>query len=286
MPTLHFMLPYYQGAHYLKQACLSVAQQTSPEWTLTVLDDAGPDHDAAQVVRSVFNPQQLRTQVRLIRHDTNHGVAATFNHALQLAQDQASGPHDLVTLLGSDDILHPDYCEATLAAGQRAREPFFAIQPHVTVMDADGQPSRPLADQVKYWLRPRNKDYVTGQTLAASLAIGNWLYFPSLAWRITAIKNSRFNTALHTTMDLDFIFDQIAKGRGVLLIGAPLFSYRRHEASVSSQTSASGSRFTEEHQLHLWWSDEFARRGWYWAALCAFGHPTSRLHYQIANRNY
>lgn len=286
VPTLQIMLPYYQGADYLRQTCLSVAAQSSSAWSLTILDDAGPDGDAETVVRAAFSPQQLEQQVRLLRHETNHGVSHTFNHALQLASDASSDSRGVVTILGSDDLLRPDYVADVLAAALKAPDSFCAIQPGVSVIDANGVTSLPLSDRVKGWLRPHNSSYVAGEYLAASLSFGNWLYFPSLAWNIEAVRSLRFSTRLHTTMDLDFIFRQICNGRGIYLLEKTLFDYRRHPHSVSSQTSTSGARFSEERALHVFWSEQFRHRGWRWAATSARIHPTSRLHRQIAKHSY
>lgn len=284
--SLQIIVPYYRGSEYLRATCESVARQTCNSWSLTVVDDAGPDDDAESVLRETFSDAQRRDCVRLLRHTTNQGIARTFNHALQLATDRQSTHGTWLTILGSDDLLHPSYVATILSAASAASRSTFAIQPGVSVIDQHGLAQLPLADRVKAILRPPAAGYLDGQYLAASLALGNWLYFPSLAWHLPALGGRRFSPALHTAMDLDFIFQHICAGQGIQCVAAKVFSYRRHQASASSQTRTSGSRFAEEQRLYSAWSTRFTECGWHVAAATATIHPTSRLHAWIGKVNY
>ncbi len=262
---IEYVIPYYAGQAHFALALDSVIAQPG-DWLATVIDDASPDGHARTVVRQRGHPR-----VRYLRNPTNLGIGTTFSRALQVSRGTWT------TILGQDDVLWPNY--TTVVARVAAAHPNASmIQPGVRVIRTDGRAHRPLADLVKTMLRPRGNRLLGGQALASSLLTGDWLYFPSIAWRTDIAAPIGFDGSLRTAMDLDHVLTQIMDGRLLAVDDEVCFDYRRHAASASSALAVTGSRFTEERALFAAWAGRLQRHGWPRAATAARRHLTARLH--------
>lgn len=269
MTKLDIMLPYWGEPGYMREATLSVIEQTSDDWRLTIVDDAYPDTWLAPWVEELAHPR-----VRYIRKEVNEGLVANFRSCVQLAEAP------LMSILGSDDRLLPNYVASVLSAHDSFK--FVSmIQPGVRVIDAEGSPSSGLADTVKQRLlrpSPSRPHVLAGEALATSLLHGDWLYWPSLVFRTEAIQSVDFNDDYTIALDLDVILALVEQGASLLAWPEESFAYRRHAASESSTALTDGIRFAGERAFF----DEVAQRmtelGWPTAAKAARLHVTSRLH--------
>lgn len=98
-PKVSILMPAYESeAWFLAAAIDSVRAQAYENWELCVADDASP---STSVVGTVARYQH-DDRIRLVRRETNGGIAM----ATQSAADIASG--ELVALLDHDDLLRPD----------------------------------------------------------------------------------------------------------------------------------------------------------------------------------
>ncbi len=266
MAAIEIVIPYYKGGDYIAETLTSVCQQSDEDWLCTIIDDASPDdHTVHNLVADIQDPR-----IRYLRHETNLGISSTFQHGLSCARTK------WVTLLGQDDRLLPNYVDVINRATTHENLDTTMIQPGVRVIGPDGQPASPLADKVKSLLRLRPGVHY-GEWLAISLLLGDWLYFPSIAWKVSAATKHGFAADLGMTMDLDHILSQIAEGNRLLVVDDLCFEYRRHSASESSQ-AVHDYRFCEERDLHSMWAQKYGQRGWRLAALASRCRPSSRLH--------
>ena len=80
MTELALAIPFYSGVGYLRRALQSLREQSTDRWRAIVVDDAGPEPNAADVVHDLRDPR-----VRYVRNDTNLGLAGNWNAALELA---------------------------------------------------------------------------------------------------------------------------------------------------------------------------------------------------------
>lgn len=272
VPRLDVVVPYYRGEDYLRTTVASVVAMPGRAWRLTVVDE-NADGDAAQrVLAEVAGGRG--DQVRLVRNERTLGVAGNFNRCVEVAQAP------VCTLLGADDVVLPNYADVVL--GAMGREPGVdVVQPGVQVIDAGGQVWLPPADRVKRFLAPRRRKVLQGQSFAASLMHGDWLYFPSLAWRTEALRRFRFDPDLATGMDLQLILEMVSAGHRFAFDPQVCFGYRRHAGSVSSQNAGDCTRFDEEQALHRQWARRFQEMGWRWAAMAASMRVTSRAHHAM-----
>lgn len=269
MTQVDLMIPYWGDPTYMRQTLTSVLAQTSAAWRLTIIDDAYPDPWLGAWIDELAHPS-----VRYVRKRTNEGLVANFRSCVQMAEAP------LMAMIGSDDRLLPTYVESILRAHQAF--PFATmIQPAVRVIDADGSPSSGLADVVKQRaLRPRGEHphVLAGEDLATSLLHGDWLYWPSLAFRTDAIQSVDFNDAYSIVLDLDVILALIERGASMLVWPEEVFEYRRHAQSESSASLLTGTRFAGEREFFGEVAGRMDSLGWRKAARAARWHITSRLH--------
>ena len=267
MTTVDILMPYYGDASLMRAAVHSVLAQDDPHWRLTVVDDG----DVSGVPEWFAGLGDDR--VRYLRNATNLGVTGNFNKCLELVE------HELVVLMGCDDLMLPNYVRTVLAMHEAVPDAGI-IQPGVRVIDGDGKPVRTLVDEAKrrvYAPRVRGRMVMNGEQLAISLLRGDWLYFPSLCWKSSAISSTRFRDDLRVIQDLAFLLELVQRGERLLVDDAVCFQYRRHAASESSSAALVGSRFVEAENFFLGVADGMRAHGWQRAAGVAQRHLSSRL---------
>ena len=107
MPEITVLMPAYNAGPYLREAIESVLGQTFRDFEFLLIDDGSTD-GSSEVVRGFNDPR-----IRLVRNETNQGVAATLNQGLALA----SGRY--VARMDSDDISLPHRLEVQVAFMKR-----------------------------------------------------------------------------------------------------------------------------------------------------------------------
>jgi glycosyltransferase involved in cell wall biosynthesis len=265
--TVDVLMPYYGDVSMMQDAVRSVIAQSDPNWRLTVVDDGNADGVPEWFAGLADD------RVRYLRNERNLGVTGNFNRCLDLVE------HELVMLMGCDDLMLPNYV-ATVLAVHRDVPTADIIQPGVQVVDGDGNPIRTLTDEVKrkiYAPKVRGRLVLSGERLAVSLLRGDWLYFPALCWRASAIGTVRFRDDLRVIQDLALLVDLIQQGCGLVVDDTVCFRYRRHLTSESSSTAINGSRFTEAETFFLDVAAQMRAHGWPKAARVAQLHLSSRL---------
>lgn len=266
--VIEVMLPYYGPVDLMQAAVRSVLAQDDPDWRLTVVDDGYPAPGIPEWFASLGEQR-----VRYLRNEQNLGANRNYQRCVDLVE------HDLMVILGSDDLMLPNYLSNVRAAFAAFPQATF-VQPGVQVIDEHGAPARGLVDTAKqalYAPRVHARTELAGEQLAASLLRGNWLYFPSIAWRSAAVRAVGFRDGLQVVQDLALALDLLERGGRLVVDPEVCFRYRRHRASDSSWRARSGSRFAEERSFFL---DEAARmssHGWHRAARIARRHTSSRL---------
>ena len=266
--TIDVMLPFYGDAVLLRQAVGSVLAQDDGEWRLTVVDDAYPDPAAAAWVGEVDDDR-----VQLIRSERNLGVSRSFQRCLDLASAS------WVVFMGGDDRMLPHYVSRMRTLVDSHPDVAY-IQPGVRVIDAAGEPARPLVDRVKARYRPDVEEPTVLDPVETieSLLRGDWAYFPSICWRRDAITRYGFAAHYETVLDWWLQMQLLVDGAPMLLDPEVTFEYRRHAEAASSRAAVDVSRFHEEKALLLDMRDIAASRGWRRARRIAALHPSSRLH--------
>jgi peptidoglycan/LPS O-acetylase OafA/YrhL/glycosyltransferase involved in cell wall biosynthesis len=100
-PLVSIVIPCYKGARYLDEAIDSCLNQTYRNVEVIVVDDASPDDCYLIAERRA----ELDRRVRVVRHESNQGVAEAFNTGFQCARGAFH------TRLAQDDRFKPQAVE-------------------------------------------------------------------------------------------------------------------------------------------------------------------------------
>ncbi|MFE9930163.1 glycosyltransferase family 2 protein [Streptomyces sp. NPDC005533] len=269
MVTFDFMLPYYGDVQLMQDAVRSVLAQTDRDFRLVVIDD-GKEPDVPGWFARLGDDR-----VHYTRNEQNLGITKNFQKCVRLSEA------DYVVIMGCDDLLHPHYLE-TVRALVAAHPGIGMVQPGVEVIDGDGKVTAGLADNTKkrlYAPQVKGSRLMAGEELAASVLRGNWLYFPSIAWRGEALRKVNFRDDYSVIQDLALVVDLLEDGEEMVVDNSTtVFQYRRHAVSESSVQAFSGTRFTEAERYFSAVAARMDARGWPKAARAARFHSASRLH--------
>lgn len=267
--ALDIFIPYWGDPGYMKDAVHSVMNQSNDEWLLTIVDDAYPDDDVRRFVDALADPR-----ITYVRKETNQGITENFRTCVSLATQE------ILVIMGCDDLLLPNFVDVVLKAGASCPEA-WVIQPGVKVIDEAGRPVKPLTDVVKqYLVKPQGSGprLLSGERLAASLLHGDWLYWPSLAFRRDKIRNFDFRDGFPVIQDLALVIDMVLAGAILLVEPEVSFAYRRHTSSASAAKLLDGSRFDGERDYFELASGLCDAKGWPKASRAARLRLTSRAH--------
>ncbi|APU41686.1 glycosyltransferase family 2 protein [Streptomyces sp. TN58] len=269
MVTFDFMLPYYGDVQLMQDAVRSVLAQTDRDFRLVVIDD-GKEPDVPGWFAGLGDDR-----VHYTRNEQNLGITKNFQKCVRLSEA------DYVVIMGCDDILHPHYLE-TVRSIIDAQPGIGMVQPGVEVIDGTGQVTQGLADSTKkrlYAPQVKGRRLMGGEELAASVLRGNWLYFPSIAWRGEVLRKVNFRDDYSVIQDLALVVDLLEGGEQMVVDNtATVFQYRRHAVSESSVQAFSGTRFAEAERYFSAVAARMDARGWPKAARAARFHSASRLH--------
>ncbi|GAB3558867.1 hypothetical protein GCM10027405_05780 [Arthrobacter alkaliphilus] len=266
---LDILIPYWGDPGYMKETVNSVLAQHNGDWLLTVVDDAYPGTEISDFMAGIQDPR-----VKYIRKDQNAGITENYRTCVSLATQE------VMVILGCDDVLLPNYVDVILSA--HASFPDAAlIQPGVEVIDEKGRVVATLVDVVKQRIiKPRGggRQLMAGEPIAANLMHGDWLYWPSLAFRTDKIRKVDFRDGFPIIQDLALIMDMIYNGDQLLIDPEVCFQYRRHSNSASSTKLVDGSRFAGEREYFEVAAAQADELGWTKAARSARLRLTSRAH--------
>jgi glycosyltransferase involved in cell wall biosynthesis len=230
-------VPYYSNLEYLGVALRSLVDQTDPQWTAVVVDDAAPEPGADVVVASLGDDR-----IRYVRNEHNLGISANFDRCLELAGVAA----EVVVVFHADDVLEPGYI-ATMRAAHLDFPTATCAAPQVTVIDHLGVPTRTIADSVKRALWPRALPATfAGDRGLARLMNGLCFYCPSVSYRVDLLPDLRFDGRWRQVMDLDLYARIVLGGGSIVLVPGRMYRYRRHDGTMTAQNSRSLVRLDEE----------------------------------------
>jgi glycosyltransferase involved in cell wall biosynthesis len=267
--ALDILVPYWGDPDLMRETVESVFAQDRADWRLLVVDDAYPDPQISQWLSGVDD-----VRVSVVRHEANVGITANYRECL------ARATSDHIVFLGCDDVLLPSYVGVVLDAFAAVPEAVM-VQPGVRVVDETGAAATGLADRVKQrLLRPRDLDrtILSGESLATSLLHGNWLYWPSIAFRRRAVQEIGFRVEMPIIQDFALELDLVAHGGTLVVDPTICFLYRRHAGSASATTLVDGTRFADERAYYAIADEQMRTLGWPRAARAARARLTSRAH--------
>lgn len=216
-PRVSVVVPTRGRPGFLRRAVGSVLAQTFPDVEVVVVDD-GPSPEVAAFVAG-----HADERVRLIRHETNRGVATARNTGVAAARGE------YLAFLDDDDVWLPHKLERQLAAaGAGAR----VVHSLVYVADAEG----------RVYERASERGFRLFREVAAAGCPYVWLLRRSacqigtfLVHRDCVAEVGGFDPELPTVEDLDFVH-RLRRRFPFHLVDEPLSKYCRHDGNASSRT--------------------------------------------------
>ena len=83
--TVDVLFPYYGDVAMMKQAVESVLGQTSPDWTLTVIDDGYPDDSIPGYFGALVAKDP---RITYLRNEANLGANGNYRKALTFVRNE------------------------------------------------------------------------------------------------------------------------------------------------------------------------------------------------------
>ena len=108
---MSIIVPIYKVEKYLEQCVESIIAQTYGNWELILVDDGSPDQSGR--IADQYASQDSRI---LVIHKENGGLSDARNAGLEVATG------DYITLVDSDDYIHPQMLELMLQAAGDGEE--------------------------------------------------------------------------------------------------------------------------------------------------------------------
>ena len=211
-PLISAIVPVYNAMAFLDQCLESIVNQTYNHLEIIVVDDGSTDGSGEMCDRWAARDERIR-----VIHQPNGGHSAARNTAL----DNMSG--ELVMMVDSDDVLHPEFAErllgillshdADIAVG--AYLPFYGSKPEFNDLAGDGSPV--LYNQQEAMLAVFYQQGLThspwGRIFKASL-------FDGIRFPIGIIYE-----------DLAIIYPLLKKCQCIVSTKHVLYGYRQHDSN-------------------------------------------------------
>lgn len=208
-PLVSVVMPAYNAAAYLPDALRSITSQTHTNWELIIVDDGSTDSTAA-ILESFRD-----ARARIIRHERNRGLSASYNEAIRAAQ----GP--LVARMDADDVMFPDRLARQVAFLQTHLDTGI-VGSAVLLMDADGR-HRSIA------VRPETHLQIKWTALWSTP-----LYHPTIMARAELLRRHPYDESLVRSEDYE-LWSRILFTTDVRManLSEPLLKHRVHTGSFT-----------------------------------------------------
>jgi glycosyltransferase involved in cell wall biosynthesis len=240
-PLLHILVPAFGASPYLGETLKSLSKVDNlEEIKVTVVDDASSNLSIKPLVEQFKN-----LSFDYIRNEKNLGLASNFQNCMNLSAGK------FTLLLGSDDLVSPQILN--ILKSEILKNPILDLLHFKTlVIDTSGKRYLPLVDKVKKIFTPLAvyKAPLGGNSLLFSMLIGNWTYFPAIAWKTELRNDLSWNTNFKHAVDLALICNIATAGKNLKVSSGIGVYYRRHSESESSKLALTTTRVTEELYVH------------------------------------
>ena len=195
------ILPVRNGGQYIKQCVESILSQSVKEFNLVILDSGSTDGTIAWL--------QTLTDTRIVLHlsDKPLSITENWNRIKEIPRNE------WMTIIGHDDILHPDYLETmTSLISQYPGASLY--QTHFDLIDAQSnflrkckpmeeiQQAKGLLDKILdnainiygtgFMMRSKDYDAVGGIPLYPNLLSADyvlWLELTAISYKVTSTHN-------------------------------------------------------------------------------------------------
>jgi glycosyltransferase involved in cell wall biosynthesis len=213
-PRVTFAIATWNGEAFLREAIESCLAQTYADLEVLVVDDGSTDGTGALLAGLAGD------RVRVVRHDTNRGIAAAYDTIVREARGE------LIARLGHDDIALPDRIARQVAVFDRFPDTGVVHGDTVTI-DGDGR-------TIGSW---RTGEYPRRVLIDMLVRRLNNIVDPSsMVHRRVYDDVGGYDGAFPMCNDFDLWLRASRSHRFRHVSNGPLILYRRHGANFSDET--------------------------------------------------
>jgi len=204
-PKVSVIIPCYKQAHFLREAVISVVNQTYRNWECVIVNDGSPD-ETSDVARRLI-AEHPSCDIRLLEKE-NGGLSSARNAGI------AAATGDYILPLDSDDSIHPQMLEKTV--------PMLRARADISIVATDTQR-----------FGQRNDTYPTGVFDAAKMRKTDLINYCSLYRKSLWVEAGGYNSNMrYGYEDWDFWVGCLERGHRWENVRELLFNYRIREGSM------------------------------------------------------
>lgn len=243
-PRVSIGIPVYMGENFLETAIQSVLNQTYPDWSLVISDNASTD--GTEAIARKYAEQDLR--IHYHRNGVNLGAGANYNKCVELSDGE------FFKWLAHDDWISPNYIETCVAA--------LDANPDASV--AFGKPQEMLDEHTPYakstFRAPDWGDAGPVDRFAMAMRMPRTCHAIFGLYRRSVLDRTRLHCPYYTS-DRNLVAETALLGRFVTVPEATFFN-RKHENQSMAQSanriflnrwehSANSTRHSTQHLSRL-----------------------------------
>ena len=218
----------YNGEKFIADAIRSACNQSLRAIEVIVSDDASTDA-SLQIIKGLVAED---SKIRLVESSVNGGAAAARNRALDVARGQ------WISILDSDDLMHPDRLLSLVGEGVRSNADIVADD--LLLFDTDHRATpQPLFagrwSKAASWVSA--EEYLATNNFYGSGPALGYLK-PIFRASIIRTQNIRYDERLTIAEDYNFVFRLLMAGAKFRTIPQIGYFYRRHSGSISHRLNS------------------------------------------------
>lgn len=209
-PSISILIPAYNAAHTIGEALESALVQRPAPLEVIVSDD-GSEDDLDRALAGFGD------RIRLVR-GANRGLATARNRAAALARGTLLG------MLDADDVWMAGRCAALTAAA--------TARPDLSILTTDAVILRGGRREPASYYATRHFEVIDQQT---AILRSNFIFGAGAVTASAFASVGGYAPAARWAEDWDLWLRLVLAGHRAGLVQAPLYEYRRHDASLTAQ---------------------------------------------------
>ena len=210
LPAVSIIVPAYNSERFINACVDSLLAQTCRDIEIIVVDDGSADSTPEQL-KKYSDDGRVRTVTQ-----KNSGVSAARNAGLELARGE------FVSLVDSDDVMHPAYIEKCLCLARNDDCEFVLID--VAEFDDDGKLTFGSLNDDDFDEVVNPLEYYLGNGFKGGMS--------SMFVRRRLIQGLKFPEGVSKGEDLCFSYSLLARLKNGRRLHGPAYFYRRTEGSL------------------------------------------------------
>jgi glycosyltransferase involved in cell wall biosynthesis len=243
-PKYGFVVPFYSNEAFLWETLTSIENQSEENWATIVIDDSGELNSIDEELSRRFDKR-----FKYSKNPNNLGAVKSWNLGVQILKELQSV--EILSIVHADDTLNSRYVESVLLAHSIFPQA-AAIYTNARTINSESQKTFSMRDRLKIILNPGRHSYyqtLCGDTGLALLLRANFIFCPTLSFKVDKIEDCLFDDKLKMVSDLDLVTRLLINHEHIIGISESLYNYRRHSKNLTKALSSTLERFDEESDL-------------------------------------